>query len=84
VLEHDRGVEGSVPSVSLVVSAAEKIEVAECVEEAAERSEGHLRRVIWYVGEKTKGREDCRVFGSKPWPSSSFCGFSSRFYGSFK
>lgn len=56
VLEYDRGVEkGSVPSVSLVVSAAEKMEVAECVEEAAERSEGHLRRVIWRVGEKTKG-----------------------------
>jgi hypothetical protein len=73
VLEHDRGVEkGSVPSVSLVVSVAEKIEVVECVEEAAERSEGHLRRVIWRVGEKTKRREDCRVFGSRPWPLSLF------------
>ena len=57
VLEHDRGVEkGSVPSVSLLVSVAEKIEVADSVEEAAERPEGHLRRVIWRVGEKTRGK----------------------------
>lgn len=43
MLERDRRVEDSVPSVSFVVSAAEKIEDAEHVEEAAERPEGHFR-----------------------------------------
>ena len=45
MLDRDREAEkGSVPSVSLVVSAAEKIEEdAECVDEVADRSDGHLR-----------------------------------------
>jgi hypothetical protein len=55
-LERDREAEkGSVPSVSLEVSAAEKMEDAERVDDAAERSDGHLRCVIWRVGEKTRG-----------------------------
>jgi hypothetical protein len=46
-LERDREAEkGSVSSVSLDVSAAEKMEDPERVDDAAERSDGHLRCVI--------------------------------------
>ena len=79
MLERDREAEkGSVPSVSLEVSAAEKMEDAECVDDAAERSDGHLRCVIWRVGEKTRGGR-LSSFCLRAAASEPFCRFWSRF-----
>lgn len=79
MLERDREAEkGSVPSVSLVVSAAEKMEDPERVDDAAERSDGHLRCVIWRVGEKTRGGR-LSSFCLKAAAIEPFCGFWSRF-----
>lgn len=64
-MERDRALEtGSVPSVSQVVSAAEKIEHAECVEELAERAEDHFRWVISHGGD-TIGEGRLSSFGSR-------------------
>jgi hypothetical protein len=79
VLERDREAEnGSVPSVSLEVSAAEKMEDPERVDDAAERSDGHLRCVIWRVGEKTRGGR-LSSFCLKAAAIEPFCRFWSRF-----
>jgi hypothetical protein len=60
-LERDRGLEtGSVPSVSQVVSTAEKIEDAE----VAEGAEHHFRRVISHIGD-TIGEGRLSSFGTK-------------------
>jgi len=78
-LERDREAEkGSVLSVSLDVSAAEKMEDAEGVDDAAERSDGHLRCVIWRVGEKTRGGR-FSSFCLKTAAIEPFCGCWSRF-----
>jgi hypothetical protein len=78
VLERDReALRGSVPSVSFEVSAAEKMEDPERVD-AAERSDGHLRCVIWRVGEKTRGGR-LSSFCLKAAAIEPFCRFWSRF-----
>jgi hypothetical protein len=78
VLERDREAEkGSVPSVSLEVSAAEKMEDPERVDDAAERSDGHLRCVIWRVGEKTRGGR-LSSFCLRAAAIEPFCRFWSR------
>ena len=70
---------GSVPSVSLVVSAAEKTEEdVEGVDDVADKSEGHLRCVIWRLGEKTRGGR-VSSFCLRAMASEPFCAFSSRF-----